>query len=239
MSDVTLGITNASHTNLDTKITALETALTQIATVPSVALASSLSMEDQIIVDVIARLCLKIESFTLNTGRLHRETLAVVAATSARYDYTIALVDPVKTSVVHYVKSFGDNAFYDSVDLRKACCNIRKIEPLRRALAGRGGWITGQRREQSITRTALASEEFDAAHQMRKFNPLADWTAQDVQNYVRRYAVPVNALHARGYPSIGCEPCTRAVKPGEDDRAGRWWWENANSKECGLHIKTA
>jgi phosphoadenosine phosphosulfate reductase len=222
---------------LDTKIAALESALTQISTLPCVALASSLSMEDQIIADVIARLGLPIESFTLNTGRLHSETLAVVAATHARYDYIITLVEPVKTSVIHYVKSYGDNAFYDSVDLRKACCNIRKVEPLSRALKGREGWITGQRREQSVTRAMLPPEEFDAAHQTRKFNPLADWTAQDVQSYVRRYAVPVNALHARGYPSIGCEPCTRAVKHGEDDRAGRWWWENANSKECGLHIK--
>jgi phosphoadenosine phosphosulfate reductase len=236
MSDATL---NTANTGLDAKIIALEKALTQIATVPRVALASSLSMEDQIIVDVIARLGLKIESFTLNTGRLHRETLDVVAATLARYDYKIALVEPIKASVVHYVKSYGDNAFYDSVDLRKACCNIRKVEPLSRALKGREAWITGQRREQSVTRAALPPEEFDAAHQMRKFNPLADWTAQDVQSYVRRYAVPVNALHARSYPSIGCEPCTRAVKPSEDDRAGRWWWENADSKECGLHIKTA
>ena len=224
---------------LDIKITTLETALTSIAAVPRVALASSLSMEDQIIVDVIARLGLSIETFTLNTGRLHKETLSVIAATAARYNYAIKTYAPIAESVAHYVKSYGENAFYESVDLRKACCNIRKVEPLRRALAERDGWITGQRREQSVTRAALPSEEHDAAHKLRKFNPLADWTAQNVQDYVCLYAVPVNALHARGYPSIGCEPCTRAIKPGEDDRAGRWWWETADSKECGLHIKAA
>ncbi len=224
---------------LDDKVNALETALTAIAAIPRVALASSLSMEDQIMVDVIARLGLKIETFTLNTGRLHTETLAVIAATAARYNYGIQTITPVAESVLHYVKSYGENAFYDSVDLRKACCNIRKVEPLRRALSGCTAWITGQRREQSITRAALPPEEHDTAHNMRKFNPLADWSAQDVQDYVRRYAVPVNALHARAYPSIGCEPCTRAVKAGEDDRAGRWWWENADSKECGLHVKAA
>jgi phosphoadenosine phosphosulfate reductase len=223
---------------LESKITHLETTLLKIAqTVPKAALASSLSMEDQILVDVIARLGLPIAVFTLNTGRLHAETLAVVAATQARYQFKIELIEPVKESVLHYVNGYGENAFYDSVELRKACCNIRKVEPLRRALKGRDGWITGQRREQSVTRAELPPEEIDTAHQMRKFNPLANWTAQDVQDYVKRYAVPVNVLHARGYPSIGCEPCTRAVKAGEDDRAGRWWWENANSKECGLHIK--
>jgi phosphoadenosine phosphosulfate reductase len=223
---------------LEQKIVALETTLSSMAaTVHKVALASSLSMEDQIIVDVIARLGLPIEVFTLNTDRLHAETLAVVTATQTRYRMKIQLIEPVKESVLHYVSGYGENAFYDSVELRKACCNIRKVEPLRRALKGRGGWVTGQRREQSVTRAVLPAEELDAAHNMRKFNPLADWTAQDVQDYIKRYAVPVNALHARGYPSIGCEPCTRAVKPGEDARAGRWWWENADSKECGLHVK--
>ncbi len=223
---------------LESKIVALEAALSNIAAqAPSVALASSLSMEDQIIVDVLARLGLPITVFTLNTGRLHKETLAVVGATQARYQLKIQCIEPVKESVLHYVSGYGENAFYDSVELRKACCNIRKVEPLRRALKGRAGWITGQRREQSVTRAELPLEEHDAAHNMRKFNPLADWTADDVTAYVKRYAVPVNALHARGYPSIGCEPCTRAVKAGEDDRAGRWWWENADSKECGLHVK--
>jgi phosphoadenosine phosphosulfate reductase len=224
---------------LDTKISVLESALTIIAKrAPNAALASSLSKEDQILVDVIARLGLPLKVFTLNTGRLHAETLAVIAATKARYGLSIELFEPEKAAVLHYVKGYGENAFYDSVELRKACCNIRKVEPLRRALKGREAWITGQRREQSVTRAELPFEESDATHEMRKFNPLADWTADDVNHYIKRYGVPVNALHERGYPSIGCEPCTRAIKSGEDDRAGRWWWENANSKECGLHIKS-
>jgi phosphoadenosine phosphosulfate reductase len=225
------------NTSLAAKTAALETALTQInATVNRAALASSLSMEDQIILDVIARLNLKnIEVFTLDTGRLHRETLDVVTASKARYNLDITLYQPETEAVLHYVKSHGENAFYDSVELRKACCNIRKVAPLRRALTGRDGWITGQRREQSVTRTELPAEEFDAAHNQRKFNPLAEWTAQEVVAYIAQHDVPVNALHARNYPSIGCDPCTRAIKPGEDDRAGRWWWENADSKECGLH----
>ena len=223
---------------ISTKISTLEAALTEIASdVARPALASSLSMEDQIITDVIARLGLNIAVFTLNTGRLHAETLAVIDATHARYGLKIEQMKPVGESVLHYVASYGENAFYDSTELRKACCNIRKVEPLKRALAGRGGWITGQRREQSVTRNELPAQEYDAANVQQKFNPLSDWTQADVDHYIRLYAVPVNALHARGYPSIGCEPCTRAVKPSEDARAGRWWWENANTRECGLHVK--
>jgi phosphoadenosine phosphosulfate reductase len=228
------------NTALIAKISTLESDLTLIhQTVRRAALASSLSMEDQVIVDVIARLQLNnIEVFTLNTGRLHRETLAVIDANKVRYGLDMTVYTPQADAVLHYVKTHGENAFYDSVELRQACCNIRKVQPLRHALSNREGWITGQRREQGITRTELPKEIFDNAHQLRKFNPLADWTLQDVLDYVSHYAVPVNELHARNYPSIGCEPCTRAIKPGEDQRAGRWWWENANSKECGLHSST-
>jgi phosphoadenosine phosphosulfate reductase len=130
----------------------------------------------------------------------------------------------------------GLNAFYDSVEMRKECCRIRKVEPLKRALAGKKAWITGQRREQSATRSELQVEEFDAGHGLAKFNPLADWTENDVWNYIRGHNVPYNDLQDKGYPSIGCEPCTRAIEPGEDVRAGRWWWENPESKECGLHV---
>lgn len=221
---------------LDDKISALESALTLIAsTVKRAALASSLGPEDQVLTDVIARLGLNIEIFTLDTGRLHAETLALTHTTATRYGLVLTTYQPVAESVLHYVKSYGENAFYDGVELRKACCNIRKVEPLRRALVGREGWITGQRREQSVTRSELALEAFDATHGLKKFNPLSDWRSDEVAAYLKRFAVPINALHARGYPSIGCEPCTRAIKPGEDERAGRWWWENAHSKECGLH----
>jgi phosphoadenosine phosphosulfate reductase len=128
------------------------------------------------------------------------------------------------------------NAFYDSVEMRKECCRIRKVEPLRRALAGKQAWLTGQRRSQSSTRAALDIQEFDEAHGLAKFNPLADWSEDDVWHYIRSNNVPYNLLHDKGYPSIGCEPCTRAIQPGEDVRAGRWWWENPESKECGLHV---
>jgi phosphoadenosine phosphosulfate reductase len=237
-SSVSSGLFSALSSSLMTKVETLEALLKHIdTTVKRAALASSLSMEDQIVLDVIARLNLKnIEVFTLNTGRLHRETLEIVAASKARYNIDITLYTPQTEAVLHYVTTHGENAFYDSVELRKACCSIRKVEPLRRALADREGWITGQRREQSITRAELPAEEFDVSHNMRKFNPLANWTAQDTLAYIEHHGVPINALHARGYPSIGCDPCTRAIKPGEDDRAGRWWWENADSKECGLHI---
>jgi phosphoadenosine phosphosulfate reductase len=143
---------------------------------------------------------------------------------------------PKQELVDEYVTKNGLNAFYDSVELRKGCCYVRKVEPLGRALAGNKAWITGQRRAQSTTRSDLPVQEDDTAHGMAKFNPLADWSEADVWDYIRGNNVPYNDLHDRGYPSIGCEPCTRAIQPGEDVRAGRWWWENADSKECGLHL---
>ena len=138
--------------------------------------------------------------------------------------------------MARYVKEHGLNAFYESVDLRKRCCHIRKVEPLARALTGRDAWITGLRRSQSVTRTDLPLREHDTVHGIPKFNPLADWSEAEVWACIRARAVPYNALHDRGYPSIGCEPCTRAIRPGEDVRAGRWWWESSNAKECGLHV---
>jgi len=143
---------------------------------------------------------------------------------------------PEPAAVDSYVAQHGRNGFYDSVELRKECCRIRKIEPLNRALAGNTSWVTGQRRAQSVTRAALDVQEADPAHDMVKFNPLADWSEEDVWEYLRANQVPYNPLHDKGFPSIGCEPCTRAVEPGEDVRAGRWWWENPDSKECGLHV---
>lgn len=225
---------------LTAKVLTLESDLVLIhQTVHRAALASSLSMEDQVIVDVIARLQLNnIEVFTLNTGRLHSETLAVIDANKVRYGLAMTLYSPKLEVVLDYINHHGENAFYESIELRKKCCNIRKVEPLRRALADREGWITGQRREQGITRIELLTEEFDSTHQLRKFNPLANWTMQDINDYILHHNVPINALHAKNYPSIGCEPCTRAIKFNEDQRAGRWWWENANSKECGLHGST-
>ncbi|MGE5651152.1 phosphoadenylyl-sulfate reductase [Noviherbaspirillum sp. UKPF54] len=198
--------------------------------------ASSLAAEDMVLTDMILRAKLPITIFSLETGRLHRETLGMLDRIRETYDYEVKLFKPEQSAVDAYVQQHGLNAFYDSVEMRKECCRIRKVEPLKRALAGNKAWITGQRRAQSTTRAELAVQEDDAAHGMAKFNPLADWSEEDVWNYIRSNNVPYNPLHDKGYPSIGCEPCTRAIQPGEDVRAGRWWWENPESKECGLHV---
>ena len=198
--------------------------------------ASSLAAEDMVLTDLILRAKLPIRIFTLETGRLHQETLGMLDRVREVYGYDIEPFRPDPAAVDAYVQQNGLNAFYDSVEMRKECCRIRKVDPLNRALAGQRAWITGQRRAQSATRTELHVQEDDAAHGMAKFNPLADWSEEDVWHYIRSNKVPYNPLHDRGYPSIGCEPCTRAIQPGEDVRAGRWWWENPESKECGLHV---
>lgn len=201
----------------------------------NVKFASSLAAEDMLITHVILRQRLPITVFTLNTGRLHDETLGMIDKIKARYGYDVAQYAPNAEAVEQYVSAHGANAFYESVDLRKACCQIRKVEPLGRALADADAWLTGQRREQSVTRGELAFAEHDDARGIAKYNPIFDWTEAQVWAYLTARDVPVNPLHARGYPSIGCEPCTRAIRPGEDSRAGRWWWESRDSKECGLH----
>jgi phosphoadenosine phosphosulfate reductase len=202
---------------------------------PDAALASSLAAEDMVLTHAIYESGLDLEVFTLDTGRLHAETLGVLDAVRARYGRDVTVYRPVAAAVEQHVAAHGAYAFYESVDLRKACCQIRKVEPLKRALAGRGAWITGQRRQQSTTRGELPLEEQDATFGLYKFNPLAEWSEDDVWNLIRALGIPYNPLHDQGYPSIGCEPCTRAIRPGEDLRAGRWWWESSDSKECGLH----
>ena len=225
---------------LATKIAELDTFLDMIAQRhSSVKLASSLAAEDMVLTHAILSRKLGIGIFSLNTGRLHAETLGMLDKVEARYGYEIEQLHPQREAVAEYVASQGANAFYESVDLRKRCCEIRKVEPLNRALAGVQAWVTGQRREQSVTRAELHLQEQDAARGIAKYNPLADWSESDVWAYLSAFDVPVNPLHACGYPSIGCEPCTRAVRPGEDSRAGRWWWESRESKECGLHIAIA
>jgi len=219
------------------RIAELTTRLQRIAVrYPAAALASSFGAEDMVITDVIARHALPIAIFSLDTGRLHDETYALMDRVREHYGLPVELYYPDPRELEAYVRSQGVNAFYRSVELRQRCCAIRKSAPLARALAGRDAWITGQRREQSITRRDLELEEYDAAHELPKFNPLVDWSEDDVWGYVRAHGVPTNPLHARGFPSIGCAPCTRAIEPGEDVRAGRWWWENASVKECGLHV---
>lgn len=223
------------------KVAALDARLDAIAARHggAVSLASSLAAEDMVLTHAILSRGLPIGIFTLNTGRLHAETLGMIERVRERYGYEIVQFRPDPAHVDAYVREHGLNAFYESVDLRKTCCHIRKVEPLNRALSNASAWITGQRREQSVTRTELHDEERDEARGIDKFNPLADWSEAEVWAYLDAFDVPVNPLHARGYPSIGCEPCTRAIRPGEDSRAGRWWWETRDSKECGLHIASA
>lgn len=221
---------------LDEMEAVLTERLTRIAGAhQNVKFASSLAAEDMLITHAILRNQLPITVFTLNTGRLHDETVGMLDKIKARYGYDVLQYLPQPDAVEQYVREHGNNAFYESVDLRKACCNIRKVEPLGRALADADAWLTGQRREQSVTRGELSLAEHDDARGIAKYNPLFDWTEAQVWAYLTSRDVPVNPLHARGYPSIGCEPCTRAIRPGEDSRAGRWWWESRDSKECGLH----
>jgi phosphoadenosine phosphosulfate reductase len=226
-----------SAADFDTLLSATQATLARIASefTPAV-FASSLAAEDMVLTDMILRNKLAIGIFSLETGRLHAETLGMLDRIKETYGSEIALFKPDTAAVENYVAVNGLNAFYDSVEMRKECCRIRKIEPLNRALAGNKAWVTGQRRAQSTTRTELNVQEDDAAHDMQKFNPLADWSEEDIWHYIRSNNVPYNPLHDKGYPSIGCEPCTRAIQPGEDVRAGRWWWENPESKECGLHV---
>lgn len=200
------------------------------------ALASSLSAEDMIITDVVLKSALDIEILTLDTERLHADTLDVIAAIRKRYGYDVRVFRPDPRALAEYVARHGRDAFYQSVELRRQCCYIRKVEPLNRALAGKEAWITGQRRQQAATRAELKLQEFDAARGIVKFNPLADWSEDEVWSYIRAFDVPYNALHDQGYRSIGCAPCTRPTVAGEDVRAGRWWWETREARECGLHV---
>ncbi len=202
-----------------------------------IALASSFGAEDMVLIDMWWRLDRAVRVFTLDTGRLPEETYQVMDRIRERYGIAIETYFPDRAAVEALERERGFYSFRRSVEDRKHCCGIRKVEPLGRALQGLEAWITGLRREQAVTRAAVPPVEVDAAHGgILKVNPLAEWTEQQVWDYIRRHDVPYNVLHDRGYPSIGCAPCTRAVQPGEDIRAGRWWWENPTTKECGLHL---
>jgi phosphoadenosine phosphosulfate reductase len=198
--------------------------------------ATSLAAEDMVITDAISKAGAKIKLFTLATGRLHQETVDMVKTTEEHYGVSIEKVYPQDSDVQTFIDQYGMNGFYDSEEPKKACCGARKIKPLNAALLGADAWITGQRREQSTTRTELNLEELDDARGISKFNPLFDWSEADIWAYIKQESVPIHPLHLKGYPSIGCEPCTRQVKKGEDIRAGRWWWLQSDSKECGLHV---
>lgn len=199
--------------------------------------ANSYGAEDMVLTDIIMKESLPIEIFSLDTGRLPAETYTLMGEVESTYQTKPVVFFPKHEAVEQYVHTNGINAFYESIELRKACCHMRKVEPLQRALAGKQAWVTGMRAEQAATRTSLPAREFDAGNQLEKFNPLSDWTEKEVWAYIRMFNVPYNALHDQFYPSIGCAPCTRAVAMGEDIRAGRWWWEDPTSKECGLHVK--
>jgi len=201
----------------------------------TIVLTTSLGAEDMVLTDLIARRQLPIALATLDTGRLHAQTLALIPAIQARYGLAVERWQPVAEQALHFVRTHGELAMRQSVELRKACCQLRKLEPLARLLAGRSAWVTGLRREQSGTRAEVPFEDRDDAGRA-KFNPLADWSWADVWHHIATHDVPYNALHDEFFPSIGCEPCTRAVAQGEDFRAGRWWWEQQDAKECELHV---
>jgi phosphoadenosine phosphosulfate reductase len=198
---------------------------------------TSFSMEDQVITHTIAESGLPIRLFTLDTGRLFAETYSVWNSTLTRYGIPVKAYYPDHSLLESFVEKNGPNAFYESVENRKTCCQIRKVEPLKRALAGNAVWITGLRAEHSSARQDLPQLEWDEANQLLKYHPLLNWDTAAVKDYIAQHNVPYNPLHDRGFISIGCAPCTRATQPGEDFRAGRWWWEDSSKKECGLHEK--
>ena len=202
---------------------------------PRVKLASSFGAEDVVLIDIVARAAPAIKVFTLDTGRLNDETYEAMERVRERYGMEIETVFPERIAVEQLVREKGFYSFRESIENRRECCHIRKVEPLRRALAGATAWMTGLRRDQAATRTETGAIEWDEGNALLKVNPLVDWTNEQVWEYVRANNVPYNRLHDQGFPSIGCAPCTRAVKPGEDIRAGRWWWELPENKECGLH----
>ena len=221
--------------NLADKTSELISYLKKIESTQSpAAFACSFGAEDMVLLDAIANHARNIEVFTLDTGRLPEETQTLLETVRGEYPIAIRTYFPDAAAVEAWVHQNGPNGFYKSVAQRRQCCGIRKVQPLQRALTGKKGWITGLRREQSEARQALRIEDWDDANGLIKISPLLEWSNDDVWGYIKEHSVPYNALHDRGYPSIGCAPCTRAVQPGEDSRAGRWWWE-ASSKECGLH----
>ena len=206
---------------------------------PRIAFASSFGAEDVVVTDLLLRQRPDARIFTLDTGRLPEETHDVAARQRARYGATIETFFPERGAVEALLRDKGPLSFRDSVENRKECCEIRKVEPLRRALAGLDLWITGLRREQAVTRATVRKLEWDDAFNLLKLNPIADWSEDQVWEYIRAHDLPYNALHDRGFRSIGCAPCTRAVAPGDDVRSGRWWWEIPEHKECGLHARRA
>jgi phosphoadenosine phosphosulfate reductase len=200
-----------------------------------VVFSTSFGLEDQTITFFIANGNIPIKVFTLDTGRIFPETYSTWSRTIEKYNLVISAFYPDAVALQQFVSVKGPNSFYESVDNRRQCCNLRKVEPLQRALKGNKIWITGIRAEQSSNRQDMPAVEWDEANQVIKFHPLLNWTWGQLKQFVSKNDIPYNSLHDKGFVSIGCAPCTRAIKPGEDFRAGRWWWEDNNKKECGLH----
>jgi phosphoadenosine phosphosulfate reductase len=235
-----IGLQADASKNYDAKLATTKALLTSaFAAHAKITQASSLGAEDVVITHLLESLNTHADVFVLNTGKLHVETLTLLASSKTTSSLTWRLFEPVQEQAIHFVKTKGELAMRESLALRKSCCHIRKVEPLGRALQGYSAWITGMRSEQSAARTDVPAVD-NSDSKITKYNPLVDWTWGDVLHYIVTNSVPYNALHDQFYPSIGCEPCTRAVSLGEDFRAGRWWWENVegvSAKECGLHLK--
>jgi phosphoadenosine phosphosulfate reductase len=202
-----------------------------------IALSSSLGLEDQLLTQMVCSVDKNTRIFTLDTGRLFPETYDLIERTNKKYGILMQVFFPEAGQVEEMVKSKGVNLFYNSIEDRKSCCFVRKIVPLRRAFSGLEVWICGLRRDQSVTRAEMKPIEWDEVNGLIKLNPLIDWSEEQVRDYIRMHKIPYNPLHDKDYPSIGCQPCTRAILPGEDLRAGRWWWESPDTRECGLHKK--
>lgn len=200
-----------------------------------VVFSTSFGIEDQVITKWIGKNNINIDIFTLDTGRLFKETYSLWSRTLERYQLRIKTYTADTTLLEDFISRKGPNSFYESVENRKECCRIRKIEPLQRAIKGKKIWVTGIRSDQSINRHDMDFIEYDETNQIIKIHPLFDWTFEEVKNYCKKQYIPYNVLHDKGFPSIGCQPCTRAIQEGEDFRAGRWWWEDQSKKECGLH----
>jgi phosphoadenosine phosphosulfate reductase len=237
--DIGLDIGTMSSTVLSPRLEQLQrdsAALLQraVAEYKDVVYSSSLGIEAMVLTDLIFTFAPDIEIFTLDTGRLHQETLDLLDRVERRYQQRITVYYPEAQAIESYVRDNGINGFYLGLDERQACCHIRKVEPFKRAIAGRKAWVTGVRREQSNERAKGEAIGWDDRYNLWKISPLLEWTEQDIHDYVKALNLPYNPLHDQGYPSIGCAPCTRAVEPGADPRSGRWWWENPDTRECGL-----
>ncbi|BAL26563.1 phosphoadenylyl-sulfate reductase [Azoarcus sp. KH32C] len=235
--ELTPDLVEIVSTKTDAALELLRAAVAEFGSAGEITFANSFGAEDMVLTDLILREQLPIEVFSLDTGRLPAETYTLMGEVEQHYGTKLKVFFPKSDAVETYVRTHGINAFYESIEMRKACCHMRKVEPLQRALAGKKAWITGLRAAQAATRSGLPTREFDEGNQLVKFNPLSDWTETEVWAYIRMHETPYNALHDQFYPSIGCAPCTRAIAVGEDVRAGRWWWEDPTSKECGLHVK--